>query len=106
MKNRKNTLQKARRGPRRTSLVLGALAACSLVVGMSATSASAMTISQWRMACLNSGGVWDAFRSYGVMNYECIWVTDSGYSVDAYRGGRFVRTCGATGRSREVCIDI
>lgn len=106
MKNRQTTRKGTRRGPRRTSLVLGVLAASSLVVGMSATSASAMSISEWRTACLNSGGVWDAFRSYGVMNYECIWVTDSGYSVDAYRGGRFVRTCGATGRSREVCIDI
>jgi hypothetical protein len=107
MKNRKNndTKHNNRKGTRRTAMVVGALAASSLAVGISATSASAMSISQWRAACINSGGEWDAYRSYGVMNYECLWVTGSGYSVDTYRGGRFVRTCGGN-FSREVCIDI
>ena len=103
---RKDTRGSSRRTSRRTAIVVGALAASSLVVGMTATSASAMTMAQWRAACLDSGGEWDAYRSYGALQYDCIWVTSSGYSIDTYRGGRFVKTCGATRGDRELCDSI
>ena len=102
MKTTKNT----HRNVRRAAAALATVAATTLAVGVTAGTASAMTNAQWRAACLNSGGEWDSFRSYGVLTFECIWVTGSGYSVDTYRGGRFVQNCGASRGGREFCMDI
>lgn len=102
MKTTKNT----HRNVRRAAAALATVAATTLAVGVTSGTASAMTNAQWRAACLSSGGEWDSYRSYGVLTFECIWVTGSGYSVDTYRGGRFVQNCGASHGGREFCMDI
>jgi len=100
--NSNTTTRSTRRSIRRAGL-LATVAAAALTIGVSAGNASAMTNSQWRARCLSSGGEWDAYFMNGAMQYDCIWVTESGYSIDTYRGGRFVQTCGATRGFRESC---
>ncbi|MGB8862258.1 MAG: hypothetical protein WCC60_23585 [Ilumatobacteraceae bacterium] len=101
-----STTNRTTRRLRRTAALVGALAATTLAVGLTAGSASAMTTQQWRTRCLNSGGEWDSYVMNGATLYECLWVTGSGYSIDIYRGGRFVETCGSTRGSREICDQI
>ena len=100
-----NNTNTRRRALRRAALLTTA-AVAALTVGLSTGNASAMTNAQWRARCLSSGGDWDAYFMNGAMQYDCIWVTDSGYSIDTYRGGRFVQTCGATRGAREICDTI
>ncbi len=95
-----------RRRTLRRAALLTTAAAAALTVGLSTGHASAMTNAQWRARCLSSGGEWDSYFMNGAMQYDCIWVTGSGYSIDTYRGGRFVQTCGATRGAREICDTI